>query len=79
MSDNGHGKLTEAQREQLIRVYLSGGIRAAGPLAVSMGVGRKYPGNIANTTGRHRQPKLRGRSENDPRWAWAIVRGAIIA
>lgn len=76
MSYNGHGKISEAQREQLVRVFLSDGIRVAGPLAVSMGVARKYPAQLAATSGR-RRTKRRTTNDADPRWAWAIERGPI--
>lgn len=78
MSDNGRSKITESQREQLVRVYLESGLRVAGPLAISMGVSPKYPGILASTSGR-RRPGQKGTDMNDPRWAWAIQRGAIIA
>lgn len=71
-------KITAEQREQLVRVYIEGGIRAAGPLAVSMGVSRKYPGILAITSGRRRKG-YGPRDTKDPRWKWAIERGSVIA
>lgn len=70
-------KLTHEQREQLVRVYLESGTSAAGPLAVSMGVSRKYPGIMAATSGRRRSGRPPG-DWNDHRWQWAIERGPVV-
>lgn len=69
-------KINKQQREELVRVYLEGGINAAGPLAETLGVSKKYPGILAITSGRRRKGYA-ARDTNDPRWKWAIERGAI--
>lgn len=85
---NKRMKITDKQRDELLRLYLSDGREAAGALAVKYGVSPKYPSSLAAALGLHRPRWRKGnrykdnkidhtRSLNDPRWAWAIERGSV--
>jgi hypothetical protein len=75
-------KLTQAQRQQLLASYLEHGFHATRPLAESFGVRAKYLALLARNNG-HLNNYGRGdravvRTENDPRWQWAIERGPVL-
>ena len=79
-------------RNEILRVYQRDGIDAAGKLAVLNGLTYRYPSKIASRYGvPHKRSRKytaaekaafrnRGRRDdsNDPRWAWAIERGAVV-
>lgn len=86
-------KISEAQRQEIIRVYLNDGPKAAGALCVSLGLCLRYFSKLASERGvvrRKARPltaaqKAKMRSvvhrddSHDHRWAWAIARGPVVA
>lgn len=79
-------KITEEQRQQILSVFRSDR-RKAIDLALSFGLSRSYPTALAHHRGIKTsaprlctfQPRKVCRSDwDDPRWAWAIDRGAIL-
>lgn len=81
-------KITARHRHQLIQIYLHMGQAIAGPLCTEAGVSALYAAREAKERGIDvRRPKVsRGRSDvakgvdhTDPRWAWAVSRGAVHA
>jgi hypothetical protein len=75
--------VTDDQRELLISTYLRDGYDAAAPLAVEYGVSPRHVAKllrrrgIKNTTKRGRKPGSEA-GKNNPRWRWAIERGAVV-
>ena len=84
---NRYRKITPEQRYQLIQVFLNMGQAVVGPLCIEWGVSPLYAEREAKERGFdvHRLPRAsRGLSDisigvdhSDPRWKWAIERGAI--
>ena len=87
----GQCKVTPAQRQQLLEYYLKYGMKATEPLCKELGVSNRYPASVASVYGK-RRPKYRAGTkykdtpkadpawnQHDPRWAWAIERGTVIA
>jgi hypothetical protein len=91
---NKHRKVSVEVERQLVELYLTQGKEAAMAACVAHGVNPRYAINAATSFGKGR-PRWRGgksggttyksapptitRSENDPRWAWAIERGPVLA
>lgn len=91
---NRRRKVTQEVQNQLVEIYLTQGKDAAADACVSRGLHPKYAVNTAAALGKGR-PRWRSgktggttykvapptitRSENDPRWAWAIERGPVLA
>ena len=78
-------RLTEEQRAELLKVYLTGDSKAAKALAAKIGVHEHYLSLIARRNGHFNNYGRIGRvapkpsQPNDPRWKWAIERGPVIA
>jgi hypothetical protein len=84
-------KVTLEQENELLELYLRGGLEVAGDRAVQYGVCRRYPANIAATRGLSR-PRWRAGNRykdskvdhsiltrNDPRWERAKAIGVVVA
>lgn len=85
-------KVTEAQRQEILRIYKIEGVNAASALCVSLGLHPRYYSGLASGRGVAKkkskpltpEQKAKMRSQvyredcNDPRWAWAIARGAVV-
>lgn len=86
-------KITEEQRLEILKVYGEQGQKAAAILCREYGVSDGYPAVYASTYGvttpqwrgkgrKYKNRDTAGRSPkdaSDPRWAWAIARGVVIA
>lgn len=86
-------KITEGQRIEILKVYGERGHKAAAKLCREYGVSENYPCSLASAYGittprsRGEYRKYRDRKVNvpglrdwkDPRWAWAIERGPVLA
>jgi hypothetical protein len=77
-------KLTEAQRTELLTVYMENGFEAAKPLALSLGVLPRYVAALARSRGHtnnyHRRPNPKAVVMfKDPRWARAVAIGPVSA
>jgi hypothetical protein len=78
-------RLTPEQREELLALYLTD--RAASRrMARALGVSRSYCAELANRRGlksalpfKNRGAPKYSEDANDPRWRWAIERGAVVA
>jgi hypothetical protein len=75
---NPRCKIPREKRDALVEIYRQVGMKGVEPFAKEAGVTAKYIANVAGLEGYRRQPNQR-RTEQDPRWAWAIKRGAIRA
>jgi hypothetical protein len=75
---NKRTRLTEGQRAELVEIYTRDGMNGVEALARRYGVTAKHVANIASDMGIRRQPNRR-QTEQDPRWSWAIERGAVVA
>jgi hypothetical protein len=83
-----HRKVTPEQRHQLIQIYLHMGFCVASQLCVEWGVSALYAAREAKERGIDikRPRKSMGKSDSavgvdhlDPRWAWAVERGSVVA
>jgi hypothetical protein len=85
-------KINEAQRQEILRVYMEEGTDAAGALCISLGLCLRYYSRLASERGVVRRKvrpltsaqKAKARSivhkddSHDHRWAWAIARGPVV-
>jgi hypothetical protein len=77
--------MTAAERDQLVITYLEVGSDAARAMAIDLGVSPRYVAKllrqrgIDNTTKRGAKMGRPRDDKHDPRWQWAIQRGAVIA
>lgn len=85
-------KVTEAQRQEILRVYKEQGTKAAGVLCVSLGLCPRYYSKLACERGVSRRKskpltetqkaKMRATvhkdDSHDHRWKWAVERGAVV-
>jgi hypothetical protein len=74
--------VTFEQKRYLLHVYLTQGLTAASPAAISYGISPKSISKWARLAGhkgkRGREVGVhRGGRHNDPRWSKAIERGAV--
>lgn len=83
-----HRKITPAQRHELVQVFLNLGRDVAGDLCVEYGVARGYADKMVRESGKlnpHREKPRGGGNiafgvnHSDPRWAWAVARGPVVA
>lgn len=79
-------KVTPRQRYQLMQIFLNMGQEVAGPMCVQLGLHPNYARGYASATGTLAPRKYRGGGNiamtvdhSDPRWKWAIERGAVVA
>jgi hypothetical protein len=86
-------KTTEAQRQEILRVYRTEGVKAATELCLSLGLSRRYYSALASLRGvsaRKSRPltaeekaemrKIKRMDDSrDHRWKWAIERGNVVA
>jgi hypothetical protein len=84
-------KITEAQRQEILRTYMVNGTKAASVLCVSFGLHPRYYSGLASLCGvatkkaKPLTPQQRAKigrptvNHNDPRWSWAIDRGPVVA
>jgi hypothetical protein len=78
-------RMTAAERDQLVITYLETGSDAARAMAIDLGVSPRYVAKllrqrgIDNTTKRGAKMGRPRDDKDDPRWQWAIQRGAVIA
>ena len=89
---NKRRKVSVETERKLVDIYLTQGKEASAAACVAHGVNPKYAVNMAAAFGKGR-PRWRSgktggttyksapptitRSENDPRWSWAIERGPV--
>lgn len=79
--------LSEAQRDQIVTSYQISGYDTAAAVAVAHGVSTRHVAKllrergIKNTSRRGRKCNhVNGPTQcNDPRWKWAVERGAVLA
>lgn len=75
--------LTLEQKRYLLHVYMTEGLTAAKPIAVSYGISPKSISKWAKAVGhngkRGREPGIHRNGKPDPRWKIAVERGAVIA
>lgn len=82
-------KITPQQRDELVKLFCLGGLEATAELTAKYGISPKYAVQAACALGIKR-PRWRAgvkfkplrerrfeRGKEDPRWQWAISRGAI--
>lgn len=86
-----HCKVTPEQKQQLLSLYIEGGLPAVAELSKQLGVSPRYICGIASILGIHRPKWRKGfhykdrrvdvstRTEGDPRWLRAIERGSVVA
>lgn len=85
-------KVTEVQRQEVLRVYREEGTKAAEALCISLGLNGRYFSQLASARGVARKkskpltPEQKAqmkavatRFTSDHRWQWAKERGAVIA
>lgn len=86
-------KTTEAQRQDILRVYKTEDSEAASKLCLGMGLSRRYYSSLASLRGVSRRPQSRRLTEaekdiirntkptkrKDKRWMWAVERGSVVA
>lgn len=86
-------KTTEAQRQEILRVYKTDGVRSATELCLRYGLSARYYSKLASERGvacRKSKPltaeqkaearKIRRRDDSyDHRWKWAKERGGVVA
>lgn len=79
-------KVTPQQQAELVAHYLAHGREASEIKCVEMGVCPRYAASVAAAWGKYRPRKFRGGGDiavavdhKDPRWAWAIERGPVLA
>lgn len=80
---------TPEQREEILYAYLTDGPKVAGELSVKLGLAYHYARRLASSRGlsvgsfrsirRPRAGRVDRPVDNDPRWNWAIERGAVLA
>lgn len=79
-------KISERQRDQLLQVYLHMGLEVSRKLCLEYGVSRDYAAKRASEIGKSHRKIFRGAGKGsmrvdhgDPRWRWAVERGAVSA
>lgn len=93
MTSGGHNrKVSVEHRAEIMRVYVAEGHKAAQAMCDGLGLSPRYASSIASSLGiapkrkKHKlteeqRQQLRSMrhvdDSNDPRWAWAIERGAV--
>lgn len=79
---NGNPKLTPETRDHLVSVYVKQGWKASAEECARLGVGKNHAYECWLVTLRPKKCRVDiglARDRFDPRWAWAIQRGPIIA
>lgn len=73
--------MTEAQRNEVLRVYVMEGYEASKPLAIKYGVNPHYIAELARRRGFYgnRQSRRFKDSKRDPRWERARAIGLVVA
>lgn len=72
--------MTEAQRNEVLRVYVMEGYEAVKPLAIKYGVNPHYIAELARRRGFYgnRQSRRYKDSKRDPRWERARAIGMVV-
>lgn len=86
MKNNSQRKITPQKRQELIDHYLAHGREASMAKCEAAGVSPGYAANMAGQLGLKPPRRFKGGgavslkvNHKDPRWAWAIERGPVIA
>ncbi len=79
-----HRKISLEKRHELIQIYLNMGFRESQLACVEAGVSKQYAILMAREEGLAPKKIFKGGGDiahstdhNDPRWKWAISRGAV--
>lgn len=79
-------KISERSRDQLVQIYLHMGQEVAAKECIARGLHRDYAKAEVSFRGLRVPHKYVGGGpaggrvdHNDPRWAWAVERGAVLA
>lgn len=79
---NTKTRIPREKRDELLAIYMAGGIKAVKAPAAAAGVRPKYIANVASALGMTRHKKADGtstRTGDDPRWARARAIGEVRA
>ena len=83
---NARQKISDRQRDQLLQVYLHMGLEVSRELCIEYGVSPDYAAKRASEIGRSHRKIFSGGGDiasrvdhSDPRWRWAVERGAVTA
>lgn len=79
---NTKTRIPRERRDELLAIYMAGGIKALRVPAAAAGVTPKYISNVASALGMTRHKGKNGtssRTGDDPRWARAIAIGEVRA
>lgn len=77
---NPHQKLTEADRAELVAIYVKQGWKASSEECLRRGLGKNHAYECWKASLRPRKPRRDiglARDRFDPRWKWAIERGPV--